>query len=1565
MEQAKRKPKPDIVEVVEDQSSSSGKFARKLSNDGTWPALHVAIKGGDADEVAVLLQQLRDENTLDAVLNSVAGAEALTPAALAVCIGSIAILKLLRSAGANLRTARDAKGWSLLHSCAWNSNEEICNWLITDVYEEPDELRQMLEGKAKDGSTAVLIAGANNRLGVLKLLFSNGANLLAVNKDGWNLFHYCAKTGHGDVIVWLTDAAADKLSQMVKTKSKEGNTPALIAVTNGQLQSLQLLVKAGANMHTINKDGWTMLHKCAKYGHHEICSYLIEQYRSSNDLSQMMKCRTNEGNSPALIAASNGQLRILKLLIEAGANVQTMNKEKSTLLHKCSRNGHSEVCLWLIDMYRSSNDLSQMLESKTVDGDSPVLIAGANGHLEVVKALAAAGASLSVANKDGWTLLHKVASMGYDSICLWLLEWYRESNQLWQMLEYLNKEGLTALSLAAKHGNVSVLKQIISVLILERADLVNCCGTARGDTALHLALLSGHEACASELLQYSNIEVNVRNDVGRTPLYLAAMMGLADIVRQLIGKNANLELACKEGFTPLQVAASKGHLQTVRTLLDAGAKLVIDCNPDYNVVISNRALHSYLQQLAASSDAQDAACLKSVVQRDSSCVLLRLLVEMGFDLECDGTTWEATEVAVINYTKSRISSFPIHAAIRRSVGQDNKALLDQLDSQASNIFDIDYFGQTPLMTAIKFGAHPSIVEAVMQQCLKSKLGRNFTSPIVVKRSRHDGLKFPSFRLPSVVMKAGKIYVEATLHTSKIFQIGVASPDWQLDDDDANGVGDSVDSIGIDGSRQCYFDNGIKKKDMAIPKWSKGTVVGIVIDSESKQLDFYFSGEKLILKDPISLNSLGNRGCLIVFSMEDDQACEFNFGEMAARPLLSMPSGCISVQEYSGRLGTSFAPFYQVFNKSNLVWENTVPSANCSVSKYYYDFARAIQSRDDAVTTCACRVIRNNHALMQTLANDLNEDRQRLADIASKPCRQAISDLLHFCGRYDLASSKPEYESASCILFLARDIETNKQVAIKLMNDKDNFTQELESRRRLDPAVSSEFILPVISVLKAEENSPLYGELERRNYSEYKYGIIMPAAKRNLHQILAAENLSKKLTEVRRLFEDLVRCVDHIHSRGFIHGDIKPLNIMKNAEDRLILIDLDASCLIGQPAGRKCSSAFVPPEMLFWDESAQQCCLKNSKAVSEGSSQPLLASTSIDVWALGVVLFQMCTGEALWLSSYDSIDQRQQKQLIEWDSNFKQEKLEKISELEARNLVSRLLSKVPTDRPTLSAILQHPFVSGRRAVRMIGQAPAFDVFISYRVSTDRDICDQLYETLTSRNLRVWMDRKNIKDGSLWEDEFCDGLVNCQVVVCLISVDAIAAKPPSRSFTSLREDSPCDNVLLEHRLALELEKMSMIAHIFPVFIGRREAGTCAAFDWSCMKEMPHVSVNAVKQKMIQHLERQRLGSPLTPELTVQQVVANMAAHQGCLCEGVLEQQLLAAADRIERICKDRVQSPALVSGPAMAESSETEMISLKNKVAAMETEIQSLREMLATKNNELCSLNNGIRAVSPVK
>jgi len=91
---------------------------------------------------------------------------------------------------------------------------------------------------------------------------------------------------------------------------------------------------------------------------------------------------------------------------------------------------------------------------------------------------------------------------------------------------------------------------------------------------------------------------------------------------------------------------------------------------------------------------------------------------------------------------------------------------------------------------------------------------------------------------------------------------------------------------------------------------------------------------------------------------------------------------------------------------------------------------------------------------------------------------------------------------------------------------------------------------------------------------------------------------------------------------------------------------------------------------------------------------------------------------------------------------------------------------------------------------------------------------------------------LEPGKNWKEGFCAGLVNSRIFVCLLSKGAINSPNFSRqNISTLTSDSPCDNLFLEHRLALELKQLGMIEVVYPILIGEvtgaSHAGTRSDF------------------------------------------------------------------------------------------------------------------------------------------
>ena len=305
---------------------------------------------------------------------------------------------------------------------------------------------------------------------------------------------------------------------------------------------------------------------------------------------------------------------------------------------------------------------------------------------------------------------------------------------------------------------------------------------------------------------------------------------------------------------------------------------------------------------------------------------------------------------------------------------------------------------------------------------------------------------------------------------------------------------------------------------------------------------------------------------------------------------------------------------------------------------------------------------------------------------------------------------------------------------------------------------------------------------------------------------------------------------------------------------------------------------------------------------------LLAHPAQDMWALGCILYLLCTGSTLFQATIqDNLSNPSDlKALLEWSNTTKKKKIEAVKDDYARSLLALLLHKNSRSRISASGVLQHPFLTGRDVVRLQGEPPLWDVFLSYRVNSDLHHAEALYHALCAEGLEVWWDKKSLLPGQNWEEGFCQGLIGAGSYLCLLSRGAINDVANDRqNFGALKHTSPCDNFLLEMRLALELRDRTMFSDIFPVLIGdkNKDSGLYSNYFHSdCHPSLSDVVVDEVERKVWDRLEMDGLGPSSSECATVSNVMANLLSHRQLYWEG----DLTSAIDNTVRCIVERIES-----------------------------------------------------------
>ena len=204
-------------------------------------------------------------------------------------------------------------------------------------------------------------------------------------------------------------------------------------------------------LETKTKDGShfvTPLIIAAYNGHLDSVKILLRYGADIEDRGTIKKDdKVIEGCTPLWAAASANHLNVVKLLIEQNAEVDGRTSTFSTPLRAAAHNGQLDIVRCLIE---SGADVN----ARNVEGYTPLLVACVWGHLNTVTYLINKGAFIDLQYDDGDTVLHDAVQRGHLKIVSELLA--LGASQL------PNNQGLTPLLYACDYCSVEIVEYLIN-----------------------------------------------------------------------------------------------------------------------------------------------------------------------------------------------------------------------------------------------------------------------------------------------------------------------------------------------------------------------------------------------------------------------------------------------------------------------------------------------------------------------------------------------------------------------------------------------------------------------------------------------------------------------------------------------------------------------------------------------------------------------------------------------------------------------------------------------------------------------------------------------------------------------------------------------------------------------------------------------------------------------------------------------------------------------------------------------------------------------------------------------
>lgn len=273
------------------------------------------------------------------------------------------------------------------------------------------------------------------------------------------------------------------------------------------------------------------------------------------------------------------------------------------------------------------------------------------------------------------------------------------------------------------------------------------------------------------------------------------------------------------------------------------------------------------------------------------------------------------------------------------------------------------------------------------------------------------------------------------------------------------------------------------------------------------------------------------------------------------------------------------------------------------------------------------------------------------------------------------------------------------------------------------------VLTKVAIVPDKDKDKLFEQFE------CNFCIVLELGERNLTDVLVHENIAgTNWHYICEIMRDVCNALSAVHKSNRIHGDVKPLNIVR-VGGKWKLIDMDVSCQIMGNFGTKLpSTGYCPPEMAR----AILALSPNDKA----SSIIYKANISHDLWSIGCVFYELVFGRTLFPTDINgNITNENMTKLGSWtiDDCYRKllEKMDMTNDFQlARNLLLLLLHPLPSERMNsltgMELILRHPFLIQHSEsmtadiVEQIVRASAMHIITEVNVHTN-----QCFEALQKR------------------------------------------------------------------------------------------------------------------------------------------------------------------------------------------------------------------------------------------
>ncbi|KAK6482392.1 protein phosphatase 1 regulatory subunit 12A isoform X3 [Huso huso] len=271
-------------------------------------------------------------------------------------------------------------------------NEQLKRWLGSDTDLEPPILKKR-KSKVKfdDGAVFLAACSSGDSDEVLKLL-DRGADINYANVDGLTALHQACIDDNIEMVKFLVENGA-----IINQPDNEGWIPLHAAASCGYLDIAEYLIRQGADVGVVNSEGETPLDIAEEEAMEELLQNEVNrqgvdieavrkeeerimlrdahQWLNSGQINDVRHAKS--GGTALHVAAAKSYIEVLKLLIQAGYDVNIKDYDGWTPLHAASHWGKEEACRVLVENLCDMDTVNKVGQTAFDVADEDVL-----GYLE-------------------------------------------------------------------------------------------------------------------------------------------------------------------------------------------------------------------------------------------------------------------------------------------------------------------------------------------------------------------------------------------------------------------------------------------------------------------------------------------------------------------------------------------------------------------------------------------------------------------------------------------------------------------------------------------------------------------------------------------------------------------------------------------------------------------------------------------------------------------------------------------------------------------------------------------------------------------------------------------------------------------------------------------------------------------------------------------------------------------------------------------------------------------------------------------------------------------------------